>query len=63
MVKSKRLTMKMLGVGMIEITGASLKEVRKTLWHIAAVSVTVGFSIGLIGFMWNLSPVIAVLLK
>ena len=48
---------------MIEITGASLKEVRKTLWHIAAVSVTVGFSIGLIGFMWNLSPVIAVLLK
>ena len=55
--------MKMLGVGMIEITGATLKEVRKTLWHIAAVAIVLSFGIGLIGFMWNLSPVIAAILS
>lgn len=47
---------------MIEITGATLKEVRKTLLHIAGVAVVLGFSIGLIGFMWKLPVLLALLI-
>lgn len=48
---------------MIEITGATLKEVRKTLWHIAAAAIVIGFSVGLAGFMWNFGAVIGSLLR
>lgn len=46
----------------LRITGEHLKELNKTLLYVAATAVVLGFSIGLIGFMWNLPPLLVKLL-